>query len=96
VKNFISKNFEWIALSTGIILLAAMDPYNTDGISLCLFEMAGFNFCPGEGLGHSIAYIFRGDIGNAMESNILGLFALLIIFYRIFCLINFNYFNKQI
>jgi hypothetical protein len=78
----IQKHSEWMAFSFGLLLLAFMNPQNA-GVSLCLFEWVGIDFCPGEGLGHSIAYTFRGDMSAALESHIAGPVAVLILILRI-------------
>ena len=41
---------------------------------------------PGFGLGHSISYIFRGDVLSAMETHILGIPAVAIISWRVITL----------
>ena len=38
---------------------------------------------PGFGLGHSISYLFRGDVISAIESHILGIPAVAIILWRV-------------
>ena len=38
---------------------------------------------PGYGLGHSISYLFRGDVISAIESHILGIPAGAIILWRV-------------
>lgn len=82
--TYLFKNyFEVAAFSIGLLLLAFMDPEASNGPTLCLFEQLGFPFCPGDGLGHSIAYTFRGEIYNALQSNILGPLSILIIGFRI-------------
>ncbi len=86
-KNY----FEAAAFSIGLILLALMDPAAANGPSLCLFDQLGFFFCPGDGLGHSISYTFRGDLVNAMQSNILGPFAIFILSGRIMYLLYKNH-----
>ncbi len=91
MKSFFRKYFEVIAFSTGLLLLALMDPSAANGPSLCLFDQLGFTFCPGDGLGHAIAYTFRGEFSNAMESNILGPFTILILGTRILYLLIKNH-----
>jgi len=78
-KNY----FEIAAFSAGLALLAFMDPSSVSGPSLCLFEQLGITFCPGEGLGHSIAYTLDGDMYNALQANVLGPFAIIILSSRI-------------
>ena len=88
--------FEIMAFGVGLLLLALMDPHAANGPGLCILENLDFPYCPGDGLGHSISFIFRGEIYNAMESNILGPFALLIISGRIFYLFSQNFLNHNI
>lgn len=76
------KHLEWVAFATGLLLLALMDPANA-GSSLCLFEWIGIDFCPGEGLGHSISYSFRGNFDAAFQAHIAGPFTILILTARI-------------
>lgn len=87
--------FEIIAFSVGLIFLALMDPYTASGPGLCLWENLGFSFCPGDGLGHSISFIFRGEISNSLEANILGPFALIILLTRICYLFSQNFLNNN-
>lgn len=75
--------FEVAAFSVGLLLLALMNPEAANGPSLCLFDLLGFDFCPGKGLGHSIAFIARGEFSSALRANILGFFAILILLARI-------------
>lgn len=91
MKSFFQKYFEVAVFATGLFLLALMDPAAANGPSLCLFDQLGFSFCPGDGLGHSISYIFRGEFSSAMEANILGPFAILIISTRIIHLLIKNH-----
>lgn len=80
--RFIHRHLEWMAFSIGLILLAIMSPDNS-GHTLCLFDLVGIDFCPGDGLGHSIAYTFRGDFSSAMQAHIAGPAAVLILSSRI-------------
>lgn len=85
--------FEITAFSVGLLLLALMDPTTANGPGLCLLENLDFPYCPGDGLGHSVSFIFRGEIYNALEANILGPFAIIILLGRIFQLLLKNYLN---
>lgn len=80
--RFIKKHFEWTIFLTGLILLAFMNP-EVQSSSFCLFDMAGITFCPGEGLGHSIAFTFRGDFESALNAHFAGPLAVLILSLRI-------------
>lgn len=87
LKYYFNNYFEIAAFSAGLLLLVFMDPAAANGPSFCLFEQLGITFCPGDGLGHSIAYTFEGEIGNALESNLLGPAAIVVIVSRIVSLI---------
>lgn len=80
--KFIREHLEWFTFLSGLLLLGLMDPATT-GTSFCLFDLAGISFCPGEGLGHSIAYTFRGNIQQAFSAHIMGPAAVLILTGRI-------------
>ncbi|WP_440999026.1 DUF2752 domain-containing protein [Fodinibius sp. SL11] len=87
--------FELAAFSVGLLLLALMDPDTASGPGLCLLENLNFPYCPGDGLGHSVSYIFRGEFNNALEANILGPFALIVLSGRILYLFSQNHFNHN-
>lgn len=90
IQQFFRRHFEWAALLLGIAVIALMNPYIEQGSSLCLLEWIGIWYCPGEGLGHSIAFFIRGDLTNAMQANILGPFSLMVLLARIGYLIKKN------
>lgn len=71
--------FVWIA---GLTLMAVMSP--TDGhASFCPFNAAGLGFCPGCGLGHSIAWLFRGEFFQSFHAHPMGIAAVAILLWRI-------------
>lgn len=92
--HFIKSHLEWLTFLTGLILLALMNPA-TSGISFCVFDIAGFEFCPGKGLGHSIAYTFRGDLTAAVNAHFAGPFAVFILSLRIIHLWKILLFQSQ-
>lgn len=79
--KIISRHIEWGVLLTGLILMAILNPYS-DAPTWCLLERAGI-FCLGEGLGHSIAFLFRGQIMESFSANLMGPFAVVILSARI-------------
>ena len=87
-------HIEWVVFLGGLLLMATMDPA-TEGHSLCLFEALGFHFCPGEGLGHSIAYLFRGEFRMAIQANFMGPIAVVVLGARIISLWHLLFFNKN-
>lgn len=95
-KYYFFLHFEWIALLSGLLLMIFLDPYSQDP-SICPIDRIGFDFCPGCGLGKSIAFAARGNIEASIQSHPLGLMAVIVIIVRVGSIFkrNFN-FNKQI
>ncbi len=78
----------------GLIALAVFNPANSSGgFSLCPIHQLGFDFCPGCGLGHSIAWLFRGDLSTSMDEHMLGPLAAIILISRIIKLNYQHYFT---
>jgi len=69
------------------MLLALMSPGTDPHYSLCIFKLIGIDFCPGCGLGHSISHLFRGDLQASFSAHPLGIFAVIIILFRIYKLL---------
>lgn len=80
------KYFEVTVWIVALILFATMSPVN-EHASLCPFKMLGFGFCPGCGLGHSISWLFHGDIVASFNAHPLGWFAVVMLLYRIVTLL---------
>ncbi len=77
----------WIA---AIIYLAFfVNPYETH-FTICPLSNAGFEHCPGCGLGNSISLLFHGYFKESFNTHVLGIPALLIILHRIYSIIRFN------
>jgi hypothetical protein len=88
--RFIRVNLEALIWLAALILLAFHDP-TASHYSLCPLNNLGFEFCPGCGLGHSISYLFRGEIIQSLEAHPLGIFAVVLLSYRIVSLFRKNY-----
>ena len=73
-----------------------MSPGTDPHYSFCLFKMLGLPFCPGCGLGHSISYLFHGNIKASLSSHPLGIFAVVIISLRIYKLLQIHLFSKNL
>ncbi len=67
-------------------MLALSNPAG-DHFSLCIFKFLGMDFCPGCGIGHSIAWLFRLNIERSISCHPLGIPALILLLFRIFQLI---------
>lgn len=95
MKRLFNRHFEWIALLLGLTAMAVMNPYIDNGTSWCLFESLGITFCPGDGLGHSVAYLFRGDYILAVEANFMGPGAVAVIVSRVLYLLHCNFLKRN-
>ena len=84
IKQIPLETFMWIG---ALVYLVFIDPYKIQHYSLCLFNNLGIDFCPGCGIGRSIAMIYHGDILQSLQMHPLGLFALIIICLRIYKLL---------
>ncbi|MEO7802571.1 MAG: DUF2752 domain-containing protein [Ginsengibacter sp.] len=87
-KNF-HKYFEITAWLMALVMLAAMNTAER-GFTLCLFKMAGFSWCPGCGLAHSMAYAIHGEIAASIKTHWFGIPAMLIIVNRVIVLAKMN------
>jgi hypothetical protein len=96
-KKHIAPYFELSVWIAGLLFLAAINPASESHYTLCVFKWAGFSFCPGCGLGHSVSWLFHGDIQQSFKAHPLGTVALVVLLFRIFTLIkmHFNLFNNQ-
>lgn len=65
------------------------DPFHQH-FTICPLANAGFDYCPGCGLGNSISLLLNGHIAESFNAHLLGIPAVIIIIYRIFSLIKFN------
>jgi hypothetical protein len=88
LKQIPLETYLWTA---GLIFLLIINPYQEQHFTMCPFHNLGIDFCPGCGLGKSISFIYYADFASSFKSHPLGIFALIIIVYRIFTLIYKSY-----
>lgn len=86
---FVRRNLEAFVWIGALIVLAFSDPMASH-YSLCPLHNMGFDWCPGCGLGHSISWLFRGQIEQSFYAHPLGIPALIIILFRIFSIFRKN------
>lgn len=85
--KFLFHNYFEAAIWIGaLIVFALMAPTDTHA-SLCPFNALDLGFCPGCGIGHSISWLFHGDIIASFKAHPLGWFAVIILLYRIITLL---------
>lgn len=89
-KIKISNWFEPMIWIAGLFYLAFIANFGSNHFTICPISNLGFDFCPGCGLGHSISMIFSGNIFESFFVHPLGIFALIIITYRIVSVSVFN------
>ena len=86
---FKRKYFELSVWILALVLLA-FGPTHHEHYSLCLFKGAGFESCPGCGLGHSITFLFQGKFSESLNSHPLGIPAVIILVLRIISILKNN------
>jgi hypothetical protein len=86
IKTVFAKYFELFFWISALVCLALADPTDQTHFSLCPFRLLGITWCPGCGMGHSISFLFHGELKRSFHAHWLGVPALLGILYRIYVL----------
>ncbi len=74
--------FEALSWLIGLLSLAFSD-LSDSHFTLCPLKNAGLNFCPGCGLGKSVTLLFHGEIPASLHAHPLGIFAVIVLSFRI-------------
>ena len=77
---------ELICWTLGLIFLFFFGLTSHDHFRLCPLSMLGISWCPGCGLGRSVAAFLRGDISLSTKYHWFGIPALAIILHRLYSL----------
>ena len=77
---------EALLWAVGLFVLAASDPSSDFHFTLFWPQWVFGIQSPGYGLGHAVAYLFRGDLASSLDSHILGLPVVIVLTYRIISL----------
>ncbi|HEY4653673.1 MAG TPA: DUF2752 domain-containing protein [Cyclobacteriaceae bacterium] len=72
--------FVWLG---GLLAMALYQPTGDRHFSLCPLQNLGFDFCPGCGLGRSVSFFFHGEFMHSLSAHPLGIFAVIVLSYRI-------------
>src|SRR5687768_16635591 len=83
-KTLFKLPWEAIIWCVGLTLLACTAIGESSHYTICPFTLMGFENCTGCGLGRSISLLFHGEIRQSFEMHPLGLFAVIILTFRIF------------
>jgi hypothetical protein len=89
--NFKIKHLEAWFWIFAIVGLAIFNPIEEGHVSFCVAKKLNFWFCPGCGLGHSIAWIFRGEFVNSFQAHPLGIPTILILLFRSYNLLKYDF-----
>lgn len=68
--------------SVALLLLWLTYPAGDEGITLCIFHHIGVAWCPGCGIGRSMAHLMHGNFAASLQAHWFGLPALIIIGFR--------------
>ncbi|MBB6611446.1 DUF2752 domain-containing protein [Pontibacter sp. Tf4] len=77
-SHYLPELCGWLS---GLLALAFMKPDAAHLFSLCPFSYV-LEWCPGCGLGHAVAWLFRGEVVASWEAHPLGVPAIVLLFYR--------------
>lgn len=91
IKIWSLIGFEAMVWILGLFYLAFINSPDKTHFTICPLANLGIDFCPGCGLGNSISYLVRGEFNSSFHSHPLGIFALIIITFRIILIIKFNW-----
>jgi len=84
--KILHKHSELVFWVAGLAALALANPAAQSHFSLCLLKLSGIKWCPGCGIGHAIMHLLHGRIAYSLDTHWLGIPALAVIIYRIYCL----------
>jgi hypothetical protein len=84
MRRIDTEAYIWIL---GLAVVAFMEPYSGGHFTVCVFKNLGFDFCPGCGLGRSIAYLARGEIAASFHAHPLGVPAVAVLTHRVLQLV---------
>jgi hypothetical protein len=75
---------EALTWTLGLVLLAVLPVPEGDHFTVCPLYHLGFTWCWGCGLGRSVSLLFHGEPMRSLQTHPLGLFAVIILSFRIF------------
>ena len=80
--KFSSRHIEGFIWIIALAIPAFIEPDGGTHFSWCLFSNAGIEWCPGCGLGESIAWLYRGEIIASLRAHPLGFVTVIILSWR--------------
>ncbi len=77
---------EALMWAAGLLVLGVSNPGSDFHFTLFWPQWVFGIQSPGYGLGHSVAYLFRGDLAGSLDSHLLGVPVVIALTYRIISL----------
>ncbi len=93
MKLFNVFSFELLIWVVALVLLWFTNP-SDHHFSLCPLASIGVEWCPGCGIGRSIAWLLKGNLNESFQAHWFGIPALILLICRIITLTKNNYFRK--
>lgn len=90
-SSYLPEALAWIA---ALLAMGLMDPDGAHLFSFCPFSYV-LEWCPGCGLGHAIAWLFRGEIVASWQAHPIGIPAVLLLVFRSSKLFYLQYQSKK-
>ena len=75
---------EALTWTLGLLALALLPVPEHAHFTVCPLYHLGFSWCPGCGLGRSVSLLFHGQAMRSLQAHPLGIFAVVILSFRIF------------
>ena len=94
LKRFVDFPLEAVVWTAGLTALALIDPAVDRG-TICPLHALGFDYCPGCGLGRSVAFLFQGNPRESWNAHPLGAAAVLILTIRVISLTKTFFYGKN-
>ena len=91
---FLVHNLEALVWLAVIVIFALSPVHSGTHFTICPLSLAGFDHCPGCGLGRSLILLLHGRVVESFNMHPLAVFALGIFVIRIVIVFK-NYFNYQ-
>lgn len=94
IKKAFFLHIEWISLLTLLILAVTIDT-TTSGPSFCILKRMELSFCPGCGLGRSMALAAKGAFHASFQMHPMGIIAIPVMLHRVVYLLFHNHQYKK-
>ena len=96
VRTFLTHNLEALVWLAVIVVFAVSPVQSGNHFTICPLSLAGFEHCPGCGLGRAMILLLHGRLAESIEMHPLALFALGLFIFRIVTVFrNFGKYQQQ-